>query len=256
MARRQLTMYIDDIDILQFDIKVIDYEIPSYPKRKNTGVNIPGAHGTKLVPSTLASSTLIANVVCSGNTPESVNTKIREFFAFMYTTSDPHKIVFSDDDTVVRYAILDAPESYRVMSGVDNAMAELVLTFFMADPFTYNADASSISEDTPSGVSLIIPNESFECPAVFTIRNLGNKGVSEITFSVNGEVARFLCELRTGDTLVMDTENYEVYYNGTPRLDYWQGEMPVLQSGNNVIVQQNKQNASLSVSVQFTKRWV
>ena len=75
MAQHNLTMYVDDVNIAEFNFSVIEYRIPSYLKRKNSGVDIPGAHGTRLVPSALSSSSLIVKAVCSGATSESVNMK-------------------------------------------------------------------------------------------------------------------------------------------------------------------------------------
>ena len=123
------TLLVDDKDIELFGMKLVNYETQSYIGRKVKGVDIPGAHGTQAVPSSLTSNTFFANVVFTGKDADEVQNRIRQFFAFMYSTQNSHKLVFTNDMSVVRYAILDSPDKYKVISGIDGAMAEVKLTF-------------------------------------------------------------------------------------------------------------------------------
>lgn len=256
MSRKNFTAYIDDSDISLYGLKLVGYEIQSYAKRKLIGVDIPGAHGTQSVPSALASHDFFVNVVCVGADADEVNTKIREFFAFMYSTGNARKIVFSDDPNIVRHAVLDMPEKYRVIEGVDGAFAQLKLVFFMLNPFMYDSEKSRLVKTAAPGAAFSLDNEAFECPAVFTIENTGNSAVDGIVLNVNGELATFSCQLLSGDALVLDTEEYEVRFNGVVQLDYWRGEMPLLKNGENFISHTNNQDANLTISVTFTKQWV
>ena len=250
------TMLIDDKDIEEFGIRLVNYETSSYVGRKSIGVDIPGAHGTQSVPSALSTSTFFADVVCTGKDADEVQTRVRQFFAYMYSTQDSHKIVFTNDLGVVRYAILDSPDKYKVISGMDGAFAQIKLTFLMRDPFMYQNETDKMVTAAVHKKEIVLVNEAFECPAVFKIQNIGTTKITGIGLIVNGELANFSCELNPGDTLVLDTVEYEVKFNGTSRLDYWEGEMPTLKNGDNVIYQQNSQHTELLLTVEFTKQWV
>lgn len=252
----QYTLLVDDKNVERFGMKLIDYELQPYIKRKTTGIDIPGAHGAQAVPSSLSSNSLVAKIVCSGNSSNDVQSSIRQFFAYMYSTQEAHKLVFTDDPSVVRYAILDSPDSYKVVRGIDSSMAELKLNFLMLDPFTYTSEAERMIAVAQSEIPIIVENDAFECSAVFKIQNNGNSNVSNISISVNGETANFSCSLKSGDVITLDTVEYEVQYNGDNLLEIWTGEMPKLKNGENVIVLRNDETADLLLCVEFTKQWV
>ena len=250
------TLLINDINIESFGMKLVNYETQSYIGRKVTGVDIPGAHGTQAVPSSLTSNKFFANVVFTGKDTEEVQNRIRQFFAFMYSTQDSHKLVFTNDISVARYAILDSPDNYKVIEGVDGAMAEVKLTFKMLDPFMYENESDILVSMTKHGQQIIVVNEAFECPAIFRLKNTGKTTVTSVQIIVNNELASFSCDLEPGDEIVLDTIEYEVKFNGNVRLDYWSGEMPMLKNGHNILFQQNAQYADLLMTVEFTKQWV
>lgn len=256
MTLPEFTLLIDDKDINLFSLKLQSYETQSYTDRKSTGVNIPGAHGTQPVPSSLSSSNLVVSVVCVGNDAGEVRNYLRRFFAFMYSKQNAHDLVFTDDVNVVRRAILTSPDQYKTVEGIDGALAEIKLTFLMLDPFTYQRESDVFVTTAKHGEEILLENDAFECPAVFTLRNVGIAEISDVTLIVNDEITGFSCELKPGDEIVLDTVEYEVRYNGDARLDLWLGEMPMLKNGDNIIVQQNTQYADLLVSVEFTRLWI
>lgn len=255
MAKETFTVYVDDFDIDFFGMKLLNYEIRSYAKRKVVGTSIPGAHGTEEVPWTLDSMPFVVNVICEGKSTDDVNSKIREFFAFMHSTSSPHKIIFSDDAEVIRYAILDSPGNHRVVGGVDNAFAQLKLTFYMLDPFVYSDTRSIVAATVAHGEHLVVYNDAFECPAIYKLTNVGSSVVNGVSIIVNDELSSFSCPLNPGDVLELDTEEYEVRLNGVVNIDYWRGEMPLLRNGVNEVYQQNSSRDSLELSVTFTRKW-
>lgn len=255
MAKNTYTVYVDDMDIEFYGMKLLNYEIRSYAKRKVVGTSIPGAHGTEEVPWTLDSGSFIVNVICEGKDTDDVNSKVREFFAFMHSTSSPHRIIFSDDSEVVRHAILDAPGTHRVIGGMDNAFAQLKLTFFMLDPFVYSETPNLVSATLNHGEPLLVYNDAFECPAVYKLTNTGPVPVEGISIIVNDQLSSFSCPLNPGDVLELDTEEYEVRLNGIVNIDYWRGEMPLLRNGVNEVYQQNSSRDSLELSVTFTRKW-
>lgn len=250
------TLLVDDKDIEMFGMALVSYETQSYVGRKTTGVDIPGAHGTQAVPSALSSSGFFANVICVGHDPDEVHNRVRQFFAYMFSTQKSHKIVFTDDMSIVRYAILDSPEKYKVINGVDGAIAELKLTFYMQDPFTYQSESDKLVKIANHGHEILLENESYECPAIYTLENKGYKSVTGVSLIVNDELVTYSCTLNKGDKIVLDTVEYEVKLNGEARLDYWEGEMPMLKNGDNIIYQQNTEQAPLLLTVEFTKKWV
>lgn len=252
----EFTLLVDDTDIEKFGMKLVEYETSSYVDRKVRGVDIPGAHGTQAVPSALASSGFRATVVCTGRDADEVQSRIRQFVAFMYSTQDAHKIVFTNDLNVVRYAILQMPEQYKVITGVDGAFAQLKLIFLMLDPFAYQNEPDRLTKIVEHGKQIILANEAFECPAVFTFKNTSTSNITDVALVVNGELTVFTCTLTPGDELVLDTTEYEVRFNGQVRLDYWAGEMPMLKNGDNIIYQQNSQHSEILLSIEFTKQWV
>ena len=256
MTIPEFTLLVDDKDIEFFGMKLVSYETQSYVSRKVKGVDIPGAHGTQEVPSSLSSNTFFAKVIFTGRDADEVQNRIRQFFAFMYSTQNSHKIVFTDDMSIVRYAILDSPEKYKVINGVDGAMAELKLTFMMLDPFMYQNETDSLVVMTKHGQEITLNNEAFECPAIFKLTNTGARTVTSVGIIVNNELASFSCELAPGDEIILDTIEYEVKFNGNVRLDYWSGEMPMLKNGDNFIYQQNTEHADLLLSIEFTRQWV
>lgn len=256
MATKEFSMIIDDKDIEQFGMRLVNYETSSYVARKTKGVDVPGAHGTQAVPSALSTRVFVANIVCTGKDAEEVQTRTRQFFAFLYANKDAHKIIFTDDVNIVRHAILDSPERHKVITGVDGAFAQVKLYFLMRDPFLYQNEADTLVASARHGRLIELENEAFECPAIFTLRNAGTSKVSGIGLAVNGELATFSCELNPGDVLVLDTVEYEVKLNGNVRLDYWEGEMPMLKNGDNVISQNNFQRSDLMLTIEFTKQWV
>lgn len=256
MKPGEFTVYVDDTNIEYYGMRLVGYEIQSYSKRKTLGTDVPGAHGTQPVPSALSSAPFIVKVVCTGNDADELNTKIREFFAFMYSTSGSRKIVFSDDQSVIRYAVLDSPERYKVINGVDGAFTEIKMTFYMLDPFMHSSETSKVVVDAEHGKKFSVYNEAFECPAVFSLENTGTEDVTGVSLIVNGELASFSCILKPKDVLVLDTNEYEVRLNEVVELDYWRGEMPLLKNGENLIYQQNTEGAHLKLSVSFTKLWV
>ena len=255
MASREFTMYVDDVSVESYNMKLVKYEVQSYAKRKTMGVNIPGAHGTQGVSSALASTDFLVWLICTGTDADDVNAKVRNFFAFMNATHEPRKIVFSDDNLVERYAVLDTPSRHRVINGIDGAFTELKLAFYMLDPFTYDGETSVTVDELEHEKELSVYNEGFECPAIFCIENTGNEKVTEITFVVNDERVNFSCELNPGQVLVLDTIEYEVRLDSEPHLEFWSGEMPMLKNGDNIIVQRNAQKSKLLLSVNFTKKW-
>ena len=250
------TLLVDDKDIDLYGMALVSYETQSYVGRKTTGVDIPGAHGTQAVPSALSSSGFIANVICTGQDVDEVHNRIRQFFAYMYSTQKSHKIVFTDDMSAVRYAILDSPEKYKVINGVDGALAELKLTFYMLDPFTYQSESDKLVKVAEHGAKILLENESYECPAIYALENTGDEPVTSVSLIVNDELVTYSCRLNKGDKIVLDTIEYEVKLNGEVRLDYWDGEMPMLKNGENIIYQQNTEKAPLLMTVEFTKQWV
>lgn len=250
------TLLIDDKDIELFGMKLVNYETQSYVGRKVKGVDIPGAHGTQEVPSSLSSNSFFAKVVCSGASPDEVHNRIRQFFAFMYSTQNAHKMVFTNDMSIIRYAILDAPEKYKVINGVDGAMAEMKLNFLMQDPFMYQNESDSLVQMTTHGQEILLENDAFECPAIFKLKNTGMSTVTGVALIVNNELASFSCNMEPGDEIVLDTIEYEAKFNGNVRLDYWSGEMPMLKNGDNIIFQQNIEHADLLMTIEFTKQWV
>lgn len=256
MATNRFTMLIDDNDISQFGMKLMSYEKSSYIKRKTSGVDIPGAHGTQAVPSALASNDFFAQVVCSGKNPNDVHRKIREFLAYMYSTGDAHKIVFSDDADIVRNAILDTPDKYKVIDGVDGAFAQLKLSFLMLDPFSYETATDRLIFEAVHGEEFLISNEAFECPARFTIKNTGNVVLEDISLVVNDEIANFRCTVNPNSELLLDTIEYEVRIDGASNLACWSGEMPLLKNGHNRITVTNDKHMNMTVIVEFTRQWI
>lgn len=250
------TMIVDDKDIEHFGMRLINYETSSYVGRKTKGVDVPGAHGTQEVPSALSTRIFLANVVCTGKDADEVHTRIRQFFAYMYSTQNARKVVFTNDMRVIRYAILDSPERYKVITGIDGAFTQLKLTFLMQDPFVYQNEPDTLVAAVSHGKQIILINEGFECPAIYTIKNITNTQITDVGLVVNGELASFSCNLNAGDVLVLDTNEFEVKLNGNVRLDYWEGEMPMLKNGDNIIQQYNSQEAELLVTIEFTKQWV
>ena len=98
-----------------------------------------------------------------------------------------------------------------------------------------------------------------ECPAVFGIKNNDIEhihGITDIVLTVNGEEVRILAPVTLPDILVIDTKNYELRLNGIVRLDLWEGEMPQLKNGKNVISISNAEEVPLTVSVRYTKIWI
>lgn len=255
----KLSMTIDDRDISEFGLKLVEYKTDSFPKKKTPGVDIPGAHGLQVVPSALSSRKLEVTIVCEDTTAEKVNDKIRKFFAFMFSSQNDKSIVFSDDPSIVRYAGLSEPGEYRVIQGVDSAMTQITLTFTMSDPFEYEVESVTISKTLQNGESFILDNDSMECPAVFGIKNNDIEhihGITDIVLTVNGEEVRILAPVTLPDILVIDTKNYELRLNGIVRLDLWEGEMPQLKNGKNVISISNAEEVPLTVSVRYTKIWI
>ena len=251
------TMIVDDRDIKEFGLKLVSYEAPSYANRKTKGIDIPGAHGTQSVPSTLASRSFVVTVACAGNDATDIHSQIREFFAYMYSTQTARKIMFTDNASVVRFAILDSPGNHKIHSGsFDGAMTEMKLTFFMLDPFIYEILPEKMSCIMSTDAITIISNEAHDCPAIFSITNTSDSTISDVELCVNNETARFLVTLNPGDVLTLDTDEYEVRLNDELHLEIWRGEMPKLNNGNNEIRQRNAENAPLSVTVEFTKRWI
>lgn len=256
MGNTKFTMLVDDIDIEDFGIRLVNYETSAYVGRKVKGVDVPGSHGARLVPSALTTSGFFANVVCTGKDADEVHNLIRQFFAYMYSRQDSRKIVFTDDSEIVRYAVLDSPEKYRVINGVDNSFAQMKLTFLMMDPFMYYNTPDKFVSYASHGEEKIVVNDALECQAVFTLTNITDSFISDIGLIINGELASFKCDLPPQGVLVLDTVEYEVRLNGEHRLDVWSGEMPGLRNGENVIVQQNTQHYWLQLTVEFTKQWV
>lgn len=256
MSIQGFTLLIDGKDIKMFGMSLVSYEIQSYVKRKTTGVDIPGAHGTQSVPSALSSSGFTAKVICTGKDADDVHTRVRQFFSYMFSKQDSHETIFTDDINAVRYAILDSPDKYKVIKGIDGAFTEMTLTFLMLDPFTYRNESDKLAQVAESGIGIIFENEAYECPALFTLENTGSSPVTGISLIVNGELVTYSCTLNQGDKIVLDTNEYEVRLNGEVRLDYWEGEMPMLKNGDNVIIQQNSRQAPLLLTVEFTKQWV
>ena len=250
------TLLVDDKDIELYGMALVSYETQSYVERKTIGIDIPGSHGTQAVPSALSSSGFVAKVICTGQSVDEVHSHIRQFFAYMYSTPQAHKIVFTDDMRAVRYAILDSPDRYKVINGMDGALAELNLTFYMMDPFTYQSESDKLVKAVKHREEVLLENESYECPAIYTLENTGSVSVTGICLMVNDELVKYSCALNKGDKIVLDTIEYEVKLNGEIRLDYWDGEMPMLKNGDNIIYQQNTQKASLLLTVEFTRQWV
>lgn len=256
MDKSAFTMFVENRDIKEFGIRLVGYETQPYVARKTAGVDIPGAHGTATVPSALDSNSFKTNFVCSGNSATEVNVRIRQFFAFLFSSNSPKKMVFSDNKSVIRHAFPDSPQPFKVVEGVDNAVAEFEVTFYMPDPFMYNSEHDRVVEDAAHGKEILVYNEAFECPAIYTLRNVGSTQVTDAAIIVNGELASFSCVLRPGDEIVLDVEEYEVRFNGEMWLDLWRGEMPLLRNGENIIIQQNTQHENLLLTVDFVKRWV
>lgn len=256
MAIPGFTMLIDDNDISQYSMALVSYQTKSCIERKVTGVDIPGAHGTQQVPSALSSNSFTANIICTGASVLKVHRQVRKFFAYMYSTQDSHKIVFTDDLNVSRYAILESPDEYKVINGMDGAFTEIKLTFYMPNPFTYENESDKIVKEVRNNTKIIIENDAFECPATYTIQNATTEDISGIVLKVNDEVANFSCTLKRGNKLVLDSVEYQVLFNNQTRLDYWSGEMPLLKNGDNEIFVTNEQNSPLLVTVEFTKKWV
>ena len=254
---RNFTMLVDDTDIFQYGMLLVDYETPTYIGRKTTGLDLPGAHGTQSVSSALSSSSFSVNLVCSGDTPEEVHARIRLFLAFMYSTQDPHKIVFTDDLNSVRYAILDSPDRHQVVKGIDGSMAELKLTFYMLDPFVYDSEQEVFTATLENGTDVYLTNEGYECPAIFTLQNTENTLVTGIHFFVNDEAAYLdLCSLKKGDIITLDTINFKVKLNDEENLSYWHGDMPRLINGKNTISMVNDGKLNVDLTVKFFKRWI
>lgn len=256
MSVSNFTMLIDDKDIRSFGMILVGYKIQAFVERKTMGVDIPGAHGTQAVPSALSANHFTANVIFTGHNSDEVHARIRQFFAFMYATQNSHKLVFTDDADVIRYAVLNTPSNYNVIRGMDGALAELDLSFYMLDPFTYQSDTTVVSSVVEHGVVVEIENTAYECPAVFTLTNLGDAPVSGIALIVNDELATFSCILNPGDIIKLDTHEYEVTLNDEIRIDYWDGEMPMLKNGINIVYQQNTEHSQLLLSVEFNRQWV
>lgn len=256
MITPSFTMLVDDIDIEEFGMKLVKYEAASYLSRKTTGEDIPGVHGTSIVPSALSARPLTAEVIITGWTADEVHRRARLFFAYMFSTQDAHKIVFTDDMDVVRYAILDAPSNYKVMKGMDGCMAEIKLSMTMANPFLYESDPDIMTLVLNHGQEYQVINDGFECPAIFTIRNPGEVDVTNVSIILNDELATFDVTLTKDDELVFNTKEYEILFNGASRLECWSGDMFLVKNGINKMILQNTEQMPLNVTVEFTKKWI
>lgn len=182
--------------------------------------------------------------------------------------------------------ILDSePDKYYMARCSGTSEVEIVarqgrftVPFRASDPFAYAVEAKQIEWDAPYGGQTSLQNAgSAPCPLVITLKapsaasteyaatglgvtNYGAAGgapqTAGVTLSIDGVSVTYTGNIGPGDTVVIDTGNYTVTLNGQNALQYWQGDFPQLQPGENIVAEFDTLGAGTSVTFEYRERWL
>lgn len=155
---------------------------------------------------------------------------------------------------------------------------KFTVPFLASDPFAYAIEEKRIEWEAPyQGQTSLANNGTAACPLVITLKapgsasteyaatglgvtNYGAAGgestTAGVTLTIGGVSVTYTGNIGAGDIVVIDTGHYTVTLNGENALQYWQGDFPQLQPGQNTVTEMDTAGAGVNVTFQYRERWI
>ncbi|AEE95283.1 phage tail domain-containing protein [Mahella australiensis] len=268
---------IDGKSCADFGIYLLDRSIRSLPNLRENEITIPGKHGIYDAGTEFGTNTITLDLGVVERNVSTVYSKIREFANYISPLVGYRELIFEDEPSLVRYVKVSEGAEIDMMYNAIKNIGKFSITFKMADPFVYKADWYIEEWDALHGGSTIIVNNGgIECPVILKIyvpantiatqpatglgtTNSGTTGGASVTgvaISINGQTVKYKGEIEEGDEVIIDTGNFTVTMNGQNAMQYWEGEFPQLQAGENIITEHDDSGVGAKVVFQFRERWL
>lgn len=133
----------------------------------------------------------------------------------------------------------------------EQLMGHAQIGFKCDDPFAYATIPKTPSWATVAGAGKTLFNQgTAETPVVLTLTT--NTVVSNVQIGINGIYAIYNGTINPGDTVVIDTGEMTYQKNGVNAIQYWSGDFPKLQPGQNTI----DCNVALNLALSYRERWL
>lgn len=258
-----------------FGIYMNKKQIDLLPKSRDIEQVIYGRAGQYDYGTELDQRWITLTLTMMGTDRTDLLSKMRSFAALLDPRKGYQQLIFDDDPTryySAKYSSQTEPQVDLIMN-----IAQFQLTLKCDDPFIYSTTAREDWWAAPlNGQTVLTNNGSVECPLVIQIQapsnaqppgsaGLGTTGggtssgassTSGVTITINGVSVTYAGEISGSDIVEIDTGNYTVTLNGQNALQYWSGDFPILQPGDNTVIETDRAGVGANITFTFRERWI
>lgn len=220
------------------------------PKTRDYEIAIYGRAGLTDFGSDLDVRPVLINLSMLGSDRRDLIENILSFGALFNPLEGYKQLVFDDDPGRYYLAKYTSAVTESQIKFTINR-ADFQLGFKCDDPFIYSAFPKTPSWAAVAGAEKTLFNEgTAQTPVVMTLT--ASTAVSNVQIGINGIYAIYNGTINPGDTVVIDTGEMTYQKNGVNAIQYWSGDFPKLQPGQNTI----DCNVALNLTLSYRERWL
>jgi predicted phage tail component-like protein len=213
-------------------------------------------HGNRLI---------TLDLVVVGNDRTDCINNIHAFSAAINPMNGYQQLIFDDDPDFYYMAKYTSSGQQPEVTYSMNTGA-FTVQFKCDSPFKYAVTPQNEWWPAPyQGTVTLTNNGNQPCPVQIQIQppsaaqppgsaGLGTTGgngansVTGVTITINGDTVTYTGEITGNDVVVIDTGNFTVTKNGQNALQYWEGDFPQLQPGQNTVTEHDQSGVGANIT--------
>lgn len=233
-----------------YGIYLVDKIPDLLPKTRDYEVPIYGRNGQYDFGTDLDFRPILLNLAMLGSDRQDLLDNLRAFVSQIDPIKGYQQLIFDDDPGRYYLAKYTSATSEPQLKFTINR-ADFSLGFKCDDPLIYSVSPQKVTwSATANGSTTIANYGSRETPVTLTLTT--STAVTNVQIDINGIHIIYSGTINPSDTVVIDTGEMTYTKNGQNAIQYWQGDFPHLQPGQNTI----DSSAALNIVLTYRERWL
>lgn len=269
----------DGVHSSTYSIIVTNAQLELLPATRDRLQEITGMDGQYDAGMDYSARHITLDCILSVSSSDLLLSNMRDIAKWLDAKKTSQKLIFDAEPTkyyLARYAGQAPFARYpgSSQSAKFAGVGQFTVPFVASDPFAYSTSPQSIPWNAQSNEQTTLPNSgNTSTPFVIQIRapataqSLGAAGLgtagyggvattSGVTITVGGVSVTYTGEIVGSDVVEIDTGNMTVKYNGVNALQYWSGDFPVLQPGDNTVIETDNSGVGANITFNYSERWI
>lgn len=268
---------IDGTHCSEFGIYLLERPTRVLPDLRQHEITIPGRHGIYDAGTELGTNSFTLTMGIVECDKQAIWGIVRQFASFINPLLGYRALMFDDEPGFIRYVKASEGAEVETIYNSIRSIGRFSVQFKMADPFMYNAILKQEEWDAPyDGSTSLTNNGGVDCPLIIKLyaptntaatmpaagvgtTNPGTANtasVTGITITISEISVKYAGEITANDEVIIDTREFTVRKNGQNSMQYWEGDFPQLQIGENIITEHDDSGVGARVVFQFRERWL